>query len=205
MGIGSGIANESAKRQQLSQQQDLMNQAIKGNKDLMDYQQKKQYEMWLNTNYEAQVKHIEAAGLNPALMYKGAGGGITGSTSSSNLSQGNASDQASIIAAKSQQQGMALQNAKLMAEIKNIEADTAYKNANATKTSTIDTELGKTQIENIKQLTENSKVAKEGIELDNQLKEIENMVAAYRDWETDRKSTRLNSSHSAKSRMPSSA
>ena len=29
--------------------------------------------------------------------------------------------------------------------------------------------------------------------------------AQYRDWETDRKSTRLNSSHSAKSRMPSSA
>ena len=31
------------------------------------------------------------------------------------------------------------------------------------------------------------------------------MMAGYRDWETDRKSTRLNSSHSAKSRMPSSA
>ena len=30
-------------------------------------------------------------------------------------------------------------------------------------------------------------------------------TALYRDWETDRKSTRLNSSHSAKSRMPSSA
>ena len=30
-------------------------------------------------------------------------------------------------------------------------------------------------------------------------------LAIYRDWETDRKSTRLNSSHSAKSRMPSSA
>ena len=30
-------------------------------------------------------------------------------------------------------------------------------------------------------------------------------LAFYRDWETDRKSTRLNSSHSAKSRMPSSA
>ena len=30
-------------------------------------------------------------------------------------------------------------------------------------------------------------------------------LPAYRDWETDRKSTRLNSSHSAKSRMPSSA
>ena len=30
-------------------------------------------------------------------------------------------------------------------------------------------------------------------------------TTSYRDWETDRKSTRLNSSHSAKSRMPSSA
>ena len=31
------------------------------------------------------------------------------------------------------------------------------------------------------------------------------IATSYRDWETDRKSTRLNSSHSAKSRMPSSA
>ena len=30
-------------------------------------------------------------------------------------------------------------------------------------------------------------------------------VGGYRDWETDRKSTRLNSSHSGESRMPSSA
>ena len=34
---------------------------------------------------------------------------------------------------------------------------------------------------------------------------IVNKMTSYRDWETDRKSTRLNSSHSAKSRMPSSA
>ena len=33
----------------------------------------------------------------------------------------------------------------------------------------------------------------------------EKLPPNYRDWETDRKSTRLNSSHSAKSRMPSSA
>ena len=30
-------------------------------------------------------------------------------------------------------------------------------------------------------------------------------IQGYRDWETDRKSTRLNSSHSGESRMPSSA
>ena len=36
-------------------------------------------------------------------------------------------------------------------------------------------------------------------------KSIENQDAPYRDWETDRKSTRLNSSHRSLSRMPSSA
>ena len=37
------------------------------------------------------------------------------------------------------------------------------------------------------------------------LPECNGLFRWYRDWETDRKSTRLNSSHSAKSRMPSSA
>ena len=36
------------------------------------------------------------------------------------------------------------------------------------------------------------------------MKEIPDM-SVYRDWETDRKSTRLNSSHSGETRMPSSA
>ena len=37
------------------------------------------------------------------------------------------------------------------------------------------------------------------------LSEAPSVTTRYRDWETDRKSTRLNSSHSAKSRRPSSA
>ena len=45
------------------------------------------------------------------------------------------------------------------------------------------------------------------VEYDAEVKSKENVPdkPTYRDWETDRKSTRLNSSHSAKSRMPSSA
>ena len=35
--------------------------------------------------------------------------------------------------------------------------------------------------------------------------EANKTIGIYRDWETDRKSTRLNSSHSGESRMPSSA
>ena len=34
---------------------------------------------------------------------------------------------------------------------------------------------------------------------------VEVVSPSYRDWETDRKSTRLNSSHITRSRMPSSA
>ena len=37
------------------------------------------------------------------------------------------------------------------------------------------------------------------------IQKMKKIAEIYRDWETDRKSTRLNSSHSAKSRMPSSA
>ena len=55
-----------------------------------------------------------------------------------------------------------------------------------------------------------SKFAKNGAKLvingfasDSEVKKLSKEL--YRDWETDRKSTRLNSSHSAKSRMPSSA
>ena len=48
------------------------------------------------------------------------------------------------------------------------------------------------------------KVSNQGGELVNKLTD-KYIGVAYRDWETDRKSTRLNSSHSAKSRMPSSA
>ena len=36
-------------------------------------------------------------------------------------------------------------------------------------------------------------------------KYISEFVEVYRDWETDRKSTRLNSSHITRTRMPSSA
>ena len=39
----------------------------------------------------------------------------------------------------------------------------------------------------------------------NAIKISEKNYLTYRDWETDRKSTRLNSSHSGESRMPSAA
>ena len=50
-------------------------------------------------------------------------------------------------------------------------------------------------------ITEAAANAKKAVELWKQ----EALNTKYRDWETDRKSTRLNSSHEIPSRMPSSA
>ena len=47
--------------------------------------------------------------------------------------------------------------------------------------------------------------ASETLSKENQEKFINYINGRYRDWETDRKSTRLNSSHRSLSRMPSSA
>ena len=49
-----------------------------------------------------------------------------------------------------------------------------------------------------------SGVSKWGIFVEISYSHAEGLVS-YRDWETDRKSTRLNSSHITRSRMPSSA
>ena len=49
----------------------------KYNKEQADYSQQLALDMWNKTNYEEQVKHMQAAGLNPALLYsKGGAGGI---------------------------------------------------------------------------------------------------------------------------------
>lgn len=46
-------------------------------KELYDYQQAAQYDMWQKTNYPAQVEQLKKAGLNPALLYGSGGGGGT--------------------------------------------------------------------------------------------------------------------------------
>ena len=96
-----------------------------------DEEQRRNMEMWNDTNYEAQRKHLEAAGLNPGLMY-GNGGAQGASTAGG--------------------KGMM---------------------PSAPTTNPVEVAL--------------------------------QQQAVYRDWETDRKSTRLNSSHRSLSRMPSSA
>lgn len=76
-GIMGMIAGKSQDRRQINQQKKLQEVQVKGAKELKDYDNLKQKEMWDATNYEAQMEHIKNAGLNPALMYGMSGGGGT--------------------------------------------------------------------------------------------------------------------------------
>jgi len=96
-----------------------------------------QMDMWNKTNYGAQVQHMKDAGLNPALMYKGAGpGGTTGSQGGGSASMG------------SSQQGkvMDLQNMLVGAQIKDLNAGAEKKKAEADKLTGVDTDLGRQNI-----------------------------------------------------------
>ena len=143
------------------------------------------------------MKRLKEAGLNPALMYGMSGaGGSTGTMGS--VTGGNAPSSAQIRANNQAAQGYAMQLAKLQSEIDvnksvaNINNKNAEKAEADTKTTNDSREIF---VENLRQA---------GIE--NWLRnEIEGYKRRYRDWETDRKSTRLNSSHRSLSRMPSSA
>lgn len=108
-------------------------------------------DMWNYTNYENQVAHMKAAGLNPALLYgNGGGGGATASGGTAMPGQGtpgSAPGGAGPQAIKSQiieGTGMGIQLGLMNAQKRNLEADAAKKEADAVKTAGVDTELAKT-------------------------------------------------------------
>lgn len=147
-----GLALEKHNDQrQLQQQGKLQQMQIAGQKEMADYSYEKQMQMWQNTSYPAQVKMLEQAGLNPALMYgQGGGGGVTtGTAPTTSVTSGDAPKGGHEVI-DAQQTGMGIMQMQMMAaQIKNIEADTANKEADTTNKPL--------QGEAIKATTENTK------------------------------------------------
>lgn len=138
--LGMVLGGAQDKRQ-LKQQGKLQELQIKGNKEMADYSQQKQMEMWENTNYGAQKDQMNKAGINPALMYgmSGGGGVTTGAGGGAGVTGGTADGGAA-------RTGMGLQIASQLAlqkaQKENIEADTANKKA-GTENTGVATETAK--------------------------------------------------------------
>ena len=78
VGTGLGLLLEGHNdRRQLRQQGKLNDLSVKSQKELLEAQRQKEYQMWQDTNYSAQIEQMKKAGVNPALLYGQSGGGGT--------------------------------------------------------------------------------------------------------------------------------
>ncbi len=119
------IGGHQAERRNYRNQRNLMNLQMENQAGLNRQGHDLQMDMWNKTNYGAQVGHMKNAGLNPALMYKGAGAGGTtgsqggGSASMGSSQQGRVMDMSNLL--------MGAQVEKLRAETNNLRKDTDKK------------------------------------------------------------------------------
>lgn len=171
MGMITGEANDARQRSQQGMLQALQ---IRGQKEMMDYNMKKQLEMWNATGYGAQKDMMKAAGLNPALMYgmSGGGGQSTGNASG-NVTGGVAPSGGGEIMGMI---GQTTQRALLEAQKENIEANTEKTKAETVKTSGVDTKLGETQVTSLLQGVESAKAQQELTKMQTENAEIQNDI-----------------------------
>jgi hypothetical protein len=159
-------------------QQELNQQQFENQKRLNEQGAKMQMDMWRQTNYPAQVKMLKDAGLNPALLYgmKG-GGGVTTGSQTVGTSQGGSATGGN--APLPNYMDIA-QMASLNADIKLKEAQAKAFEADAAKTSGVDTDLAKATMLNVYEATKmittqitTESMKQETIKLQNEIAEID--------------------------------
>lgn len=155
--IGGAMSAKDAKRQH---QYDLEKMATQHGYNIESQKLGQQFnrEMWDYTNYENQKKHLEAAGLNPALLYGMSGGGGATAAGAQGLGAGIASGHEMSI--KQQGRGMGLQAAAIASQIDLNNSQAEKNRADANKTKGVDTDLQNANIEYIIAQTANEKVKK---------------------------------------------
>ena len=126
MGIGSSllgmIGGHNAQRRQHRDTKELMGMQHANQRNLNQMGHDLQMDMWNKTNYEAQVRHMKDAGLNPGLMYGSAGqGGQTGSQGGGSASMGQAQ----------QMKMMDMQNLMMGAQMEKLKSEANLNNENA--------------------------------------------------------------------------
>ena len=136
MGLIGMIGGPIAANRQFRNEKEMMGLQAQYNRENAAYSQQLQKDMWDYTNYENQVKHLKAAGLNPALIYGMSGGG--GSTTGNAQAAGVNNPGTSTV-------GMGLEAAQLLSNIRLANAQANKAEAEAEKTSGVDTDLARAQ------------------------------------------------------------
>lgn len=138
-GIGSRREKKAreAEEREYQRQLEYMGLQAKYNKEQAKYSTELSKEMWDYTNYENQVKHLKAAGLNPALLY-GSGSGAGGSASGGGTAAG-------VGLPSSTGVGMGLQAKQIDLQQRLQEAEISKTLAEAAKISGVDTEEAKSR------------------------------------------------------------
>lgn len=134
MGLLTAGYNDARQRRM---NKDLIRQQTESGKEMARFNKQMGLEMWEATGYEAQRKQMEAAGINPGLMYGGAGAGGTTAGASGQMASGGAPQGGGELGMGIQ---MAAQLAMIKAQIENTNADTEKKKVEANKLSGVDTE-----------------------------------------------------------------
>lgn len=175
LGAGMGLvgtltgmnSQEKTMQDQWKLEKEKMALQAKYNKEQANYSQQLALDMWNKTNYEEQVKHMQAAGLNPALLYSkgGTGGSTAGAGTAAPVSDG--TTQAVSMGLQAKQ--IAISQAQQMAETAKTVAETA-------KISGVDTESVKTSIKKMLQDIEASKAGQTKTEEETKILEFTNWL-----------------------------
>lgn len=146
---GGLIGSLTAKKQQKRAHRynlEYMDKQFQQNKEAAEINQKYAKEMYDYTSYENQRRHMEAANLNPALIY-GMGGTAGGSASGAGTMGGGSQPLTNPVSAGAQYGQISLNGMAIMSEIAKNNAQANLDNAKAKKTGGVDTELTKSEIE----------------------------------------------------------
>lgn len=154
---GMGLLTQGIKnKQQARQQKRLTNIQLDAQKHMGDFNFKKQMELWEKTGYGAQVKQMQEAGLNPAMIY-GMGGAGGQSTS---INAGTAGGGTAGLATGAHGEGMGMMPL-VKAQVDNINMDTYKKKVEADKLAGVDTDKTKAETQSLLQGITNQKTQNE--------------------------------------------
>lgn len=135
IGAGMGLINDVSS---LIFGRAKQKQQLKGQKEALAQQNAAQLDLWNKTNYEAQVKHLKAAGLNPGLIYGMSGGG--GATAGAGGAMpSNQEGSGGVVSGAMGMMNMSLLNAQK----KVLESQANLNNVEAAKKQGVDTEAVK--------------------------------------------------------------